>query len=80
MRNYRARPHANRSPAFAPALNADDVESMRVLTASYPAEYGRKMGGIVEVTTQKNVTTGLHGAIQRERRKFCHGKRLCWDL
>ena len=50
----------NRSPAFAPALNADDVESMRV-TASYPAEYGRKLGGIVEVTTQKNVTTGLHG-------------------
>src|SRR6516165_5384843 len=50
----------NRSPAFAPALNPDDVESMRVLTASYPAEYGRKLGGIVEVTTKKNVTTGFH--------------------
>ena len=31
----------NRSPAFAPALEADDVDSMRVLTADYPAEYGR---------------------------------------
>jgi len=28
----------NRSPAFAPSLDADVVDSMRVLTASYPAE------------------------------------------
>ena len=34
---------------------------MRVLTASYPAEYGRKLGGIVEVTTGKDVPSGLHG-------------------
>lgn len=51
----------NRSPAFAPTFDADDVESMRVLTASYPAEYGRKLGGIVEVTTQKDLPAGLHG-------------------
>jgi hypothetical protein len=31
----------NRSPGFAPPLNADGVESLRVLTAGYPAEYGR---------------------------------------
>jgi TonB-dependent Receptor Plug Domain len=35
----------NRSPAFAPAFDADDVESMRALTANFPAEYGRKLGG-----------------------------------
>src|SRR2546429_4547357 len=52
---------ANRSPAFAPSLDADAVDSMRVLTANYPAEYGRKLGGIVEVTTEKNVPSGLHG-------------------
>lgn len=51
----------NRSPAFAPSLNADDVGSMRVLTADYPAEYGRKLGGIVEVVTEKNIPSGLHG-------------------
>ncbi|HET8921634.1 MAG TPA: TonB-dependent receptor [Candidatus Acidoferrum sp.] len=51
----------NRSPAFAPAFDADDVESIRVLTASYPPEYGRKLGGIVEVTTQKDLPSGLHG-------------------
>jgi len=51
----------NRSPAFAPEFDADDVESMRVLTATFPAEYGRKLGGVVEVTTAKDVPDGLHG-------------------
>jgi hypothetical protein len=51
----------NRSPAFAPSFDASDVEAMRVLTANYPAEYGRKLGGIVEVTTEKDVPSGLHG-------------------
>ena len=53
----------NRSPAFAPEFDADDVESMRVLTATFPAEYGRKLGGVVEVTTVKDVPDGLHGQV-----------------
>src|SRR6266403_2219301 len=53
----------NRSPAFAPAFDADDVESMRVLTANFPAEYGRKLGGIIEVTTAKDMPGGMHGQI-----------------
>jgi len=53
----------NRSPAFAPAFDADEVDSMRVLTASYPAEYGRKLGGIVEITTQKDAPAGWHGLL-----------------
>ena len=51
----------NRSPAFAPSFDTDDVESLRVITANYPAEYGRKLGGVVELTTQKDVPVGLHG-------------------
>jgi len=51
----------NRSPAFAPSPDPGEVESMRVLTASFPAEYGRKLGGIVEVTTDKNSPAGAHG-------------------
>ena len=54
----------NRSPAFAPSLDPDDVESMRVLTADYPAEYGRKLGGVIEVTTEKDVPSGLHGRME----------------
>ncbi len=51
----------NRSPAFAPAMDADDVESMKVYTSGIPAEYGRKLGGVVEVTTQRNTSPGFHG-------------------
>src|SRR5882762_7310867 len=53
----------NRSPAFAPSFDAGDVESLRVLTASFPAEYGRKLGGIVEVITKKDVPAGWHGRL-----------------
>jgi len=35
----------NRSPTFAPEVEADDVRSMNILTSGYPAEYGRKLGG-----------------------------------
>lgn len=51
----------NRSPAFSPELDADDVQSMSVLTAGYPAEYGRKLGGVIEVSTVRDTRTGFHG-------------------
>jgi hypothetical protein len=51
----------NRSPAFAPNFESDDVESMRVFTAGYPAEYGRKLGGVVELSSPKDTLVGLHG-------------------
>lgn len=51
----------NRSPSFGPEIEADDVESMSIYTAGIPAEYGRKMGGIVEVNTLKDAQPGFHG-------------------
>jgi outer membrane cobalamin receptor len=51
----------NRSPGFAPEITADDVRSMTILTAGYPAEYGRKLGGVIEVTTQRDSRPGFHG-------------------
>jgi hypothetical protein len=53
----------NRSPAFAPDIDSDEVESMRVLTANYPAEYGRKLGGVVEVTPDRSAPSGWHGEL-----------------
>ena len=41
----------NRSPSFGPEIEADDVQSLSIYTANIPAEYGRKMGGVVEVNT-----------------------------
>ncbi len=51
----------NRSPSFGPEIEADDVQSMSIYTAGIPAEYGRKMGGVVEVNTLRNADPGLHG-------------------
>ena len=52
----------NRSPSFGPEpAEAENVESLKIYTAGIPAEYGRKMGGVVEVNTLQNGTPGLHG-------------------
>ena len=53
----------NRSPGKGPEIEADDVESMSVYTAGIPAEYGRKLGGIVEVSTARDTRQGLHGEV-----------------
>jgi hypothetical protein len=54
----------NRSPSFGPEpAEADDVESLKIYTAGIPAEYGRKMGGVVEINTLRNTDPGLHGTL-----------------
>jgi hypothetical protein len=53
----------NRSPSFGPQIEADDVESVSVYTAGIPAEYGRKMGGVVEVNTLRDSQPGFHGQL-----------------
>jgi hypothetical protein len=51
----------NRSPSFGPEIEADDLNSMSIYTAGIPAEYGRKMGGVVELNTKRDTNAGLHG-------------------
>jgi TonB dependent receptor/TonB-dependent Receptor Plug Domain len=51
----------NRSPSFGPEIEAADVQSMSIYTAGIPAEYGRKMGGVVEVNTIEDSQQGFHG-------------------
>jgi len=60
----------NRSPAFAPPYDTSDVDWARVMTASYPAEFGRKLGGVVEVTSNTNQYSGLHGRMDIEGGSF----------
>jgi hypothetical protein len=57
----------NRSPAFAPSLVSGNAQSMRVMTAGFPAEYGRKLGGIVEVTTTKELPAGFDLYLKESR-------------
>jgi outer membrane receptor protein involved in Fe transport len=51
----------NRSPGFAPGIDADGVHALGILTGGYPAEYGRKLGGVVEVVTVSDDRRGFHG-------------------
>jgi hypothetical protein len=53
----------NRSPSFAPEIEADAVHSLNMITGGYPAEYGRKLGGVVEVVTAGSAREGVHGRI-----------------
>ena len=53
----------NRSPSFGPEIEANDLSSMSVYTAGFPAEYGRKMGGVVELNTIRDTDPGLHGQV-----------------
>jgi TonB dependent receptor len=63
----------NRSPAFAPPFESGDVDSMRVMTAGFPAEYGRKLGGVVEITSPHNAPDGWHGEFDAEGGSFSTG-------
>ncbi len=53
----------NRSPSFGPEIEADDMQSISIYTAGIPAEYGRKLGGVVELNTAQDVQPGLHGKV-----------------
>ncbi|MGE5054334.1 MAG: TonB-dependent receptor [Acidobacteriota bacterium] len=53
----------NRSPGLGPEIEADDIDSLTVYTAGIPAEFGRKMGGVVEINTLKDAQPGMHGQV-----------------
>src|SRR5271166_28770 len=62
----------NRSPSFGPeAAPTDDVEALKIYTAGIPAEFGRKMGGVVEVNTLQSGTQGLHGQFTAYGGSYC---------
>src|ERR1700733_798949 len=53
----------NRSPSFGPEIEADDIDSVSIYTSGFPAEYGRKMGGVVELNSRRDSGRGLHGQV-----------------
>lgn len=50
----------NRSIAFAPAFENDEFEAVNVLTAGIPAEYGRRLGGVIALDTRRAERRGHH--------------------
>jgi hypothetical protein len=51
----------NRSPSFGVDVDADDIQSLSIYTAGFPAEYGRKLGGVIDLNTVKDTRDGFHG-------------------
>ena len=60
----------NRSPAFAPELPDAEIEAVSVITGAFPAEYGRKLGGVVDVSTNRELRAGAHGVDGSGRRQL----------
>jgi hypothetical protein len=52
-----------RAPGKTPMFDDRTVQEMRMLTSGFPAEYGRKLGGVVDISTTKNTVEGLHGTV-----------------
>ena len=74
----------NRSPAFAPELPDAEIEAVTVITGTFPAEYGRKLGGVVDVTTSRDARLGAHGSVEAGGGSFGTGTAFAsggygWD-
>ncbi len=53
----------NQSPGFGNEIETGDIQSVTIYTAGFPAEFGRKLGGVVELDTFQNLQSGLHGEV-----------------
>ena len=50
----------NRSIAFAPPFENTEFEAVSVRTAGIPAEYGRRLGGVISLDTRRTNLEGHH--------------------
>ena len=62
----------NRSPAFAQSVDLGEYQSVNVRTAGYPAEFGLKLGGVIEIASGEDARRGLHGAASFQSGSFAN--------
>lgn len=60
----------NRSVAFAPAFESNEFEAVNILTAGMPAEYGRRLGGVIALDTRRNAVLGHHTELDLQRGSY----------
>src|SRR5437764_4285943 len=48
---------------FTPGLSADVVQSMNVVTGGFPAEFGNRFGGILDIVTRSGFDAGGHRTV-----------------
>ncbi len=63
----------NRSLAFAPALESGEFEAVTVLTAGLPAEYGRRLGGVIALDTRRAPAAGHRSQLHFQRGSYGTG-------
>ena len=52
-------PHA----AFSPGISPDYIQSMNVMTGGFPAEYGNRFGGILDLVTKSGFSMKNNGSV-----------------
>lgn len=60
----------NRSIGFVPAFETDEFEAVNVMTANIPAEFGRRLGGVIELYTRRPSRQGHHPEIVAQGGSF----------
>ena len=60
----------NRSLAFAPAFENTEFEAVNVFTGGIPAEYGRRLGGVIALDTRRSQAPGHHSAVDLQLGSF----------
>lgn len=60
----------NRSIAFAPAFENSEFEAVNILTAGLPAEYGRRLGGVIALDTRRTALMGNHTEVDLQGGSF----------
>jgi outer membrane receptor protein involved in Fe transport len=53
----------NMQPQFAPGASPQIFETVDLMTGGFPAEYGNRFGGVLDVTTRSGATMNGHGAV-----------------
>lgn len=53
----------NRSIGFVPPFSLEDVEAVTVVTGGFGAQYGRRMGGVIELHPRRNSGLGHRGSV-----------------
>lgn len=53
----------NPHTVFSPGLGADYIASMSVMTGGFPAEYGNRFGGVLDIVTKSGLTMPNRGSV-----------------
>jgi len=53
----------NMQPQYAPGVSPQIFETVDLMTGGFPAEYGNRFGGVLDVTTRSGATMDGHGDV-----------------